>query len=453
MTETGTTPSSQTLPRRWGFAVVWIVLIAIVHGTFGLLYATSLTPQTTHQSLSASGKAYLQSVPGWNTESEQDAAGFNRTALSILHRGLPYSRQGTLILRTAVYSYFVAGCYAIGGLRLLPIIVAQAILSGLTGWMLTVAAGGLFGRRPAVRLIVAVLYLLNLRIAMYAGYVVPLILTLFFTAMALWALTRLAERRAALWLVASLVLGSYTSSTFFVVALAGALWLILRRRSIAGAAVIVLFVALKFAITWTDVAGAATEANREADRGGVFWLSNNPHYDRMRPWSLWEWRPSNPWSTWTMSDQERADHEAYLARSRQNELRATLLWIRENPGHYAQVCLARLRTEFGPYTGDMSPRNRLLSTVIWVLVFPAGFYGLWHWRHHAIGQFSGLMVIMVFTFATFVTEEPYLRYRMPVDLLLTLFAGAAYSDWASRFCRASNSSNTATIRCPKCSTV
>ncbi|MCX6347913.1 MAG: hypothetical protein NTV79_00210, partial [Candidatus Aureabacteria bacterium] len=65
-------------------------------------------------------------------DSEQDAAGFNRTALSILHRGLPYSRQGTLILRTAVYSYFVAGCYAVGGVRLLPILVAQAILSGMT---------------------------------------------------------------------------------------------------------------------------------------------------------------------------------------------------------------------------------------------------------------------------------------------------------------------------------
>ena len=443
MTETGTTPSSRTPSRRWGFAVMLIALIAIMHGAFGWLYATSLSPQAPRQPLSASGEAYLQTAPGWNTDSEQDAAGFNRAALSILHRGLPYSRQGTLIFRTAVYSYFIAGCYAIGGLRLLSILVGQAILSGITGWMLTVAAGGLFGARPAVRLIVAVLYLLNLRIAMYAGYVMPLIPAVFFTAVALWAVTRLTERRAALWLVASLVLGSYTSSTFFVVALAGALWLILRRRSIAGAAVIGLFVALKFVITWSDVAGTATEANRAADRGGIFWMSNNPYYDRMRPWSLWEWRPSNPWSTWTMSDQERVDHEAYLVRAGHNELRATLLWIRENPGHYAQVCLARLRTEFGPYTGEMSPRNRLISTVIWLLVFPAGFYGLWRWRHHAMGRFSGLMVIMVFAFATFVTEEPYLRYRMPVDLLLTLFAGAAYSDWLSRFCR-TNPSNAVT---------
>jgi len=67
-----------------------IALIAIVHSAFGWLYATSLSPQTTRQPLSASGEAYLQSAPGWNTDSEQDAAGFNRTALSILERGLPY---------------------------------------------------------------------------------------------------------------------------------------------------------------------------------------------------------------------------------------------------------------------------------------------------------------------------------------------------------------------------
>jgi len=448
MTETGTTSSSPTASRRWSFAVVVIAVIAILHGIFGWLYATSLSPQTTHRSLHLSGDAYLQSFPNWNTDSEQDATGFNRTALSILHRGLPYSRQGTLILRTAVYSYFLAGCYAIGGLQLLPVVVAQAILSGLTGWILALAASGLFGARSPVRLITAALYLLNLRIAMYVGYVVPSILTFFFMAVALWAFTRLTQPRAPLWFVASLILATYSSSTFFVVALAGALWLILRRRSITGAAVIVLFVALKFVITWTDVAGTATETNRVADRGGVFWLSNNPYYDRLRPWSLWEWRPANPWSAWNMSDQEKADYEAYLVRSGQNELRATLLWIRENPGHYAQVCLARLRTEFGPYTGQMSPRNRLISTVVWLLVFPAGFYGLWRWRHSDMGRFSGLMVIMVFTFATFVSEEPYLRYRMPVDLLLTVLAGAAYAEWASRFCRASNSSNTATIRSP-----
>jgi len=200
-----------------------------------------------------------------------------------------------------------------------------------------------------------------------------------------------------------------------------------------------LFVALKFVITWSNVAGRVAEPNRAADRGGIFWLSNNPYYDRMRPWSLWEWRGANPWSTWKMSDEERERYADYLARSGQNELRAALLWIRENPGHYSQVCLARLRTEFSPYTGEMSPRSRLISTAVWLLVFPAGFYALWRRRHMDSTEFVLWMVSAVFAFATFVTEEPYLRYRVPVDLLLTAFAGLIYCEWLAGLRRANPS--------------
>src|ERR1700733_7503501 len=103
MAENGTDNISQK-PRFHGdVAVALVILIAIVHGAFGLFYATSLSPLGRHDLLSASGDAYLQSFSNWDTTSEQDASGFNRTAVSILHSGLPYSRQGTLILRTAVY--------------------------------------------------------------------------------------------------------------------------------------------------------------------------------------------------------------------------------------------------------------------------------------------------------------------------------------------------------------
>jgi hypothetical protein len=403
--------------------VVLSVAVAVFHLVVGLLYVNRFGPPATLGVLSRSGAAYLESFPGWNTAQEVDSAGFNRAATSILETGLPRSREGTAIWRTAVYSYFVAGCYAAGGVRLLPVAVAQAVLSGLTAAFLMAATGRLFPDRKFAPGIVGGLYLVNLRIAMYAGYVVPLIPTLFLTAVALWAVTR----GSTVWIVAPLILGCYTSSTFFVVALAGAGWLILRRASILGPVLIVALVAFKFVLTWTDAAGAATEPNRAADRGGIFWLSNNPYYERMRPWSLWEWRGSNPWSEWKMSAGEQARHQSYLARCGSNELRAALLWIWERPGNYAQVCLARLRTEFGPYTGEMSPRNRLISTLVWLLVFPAGWWALWQLRGGATGQFVLIVTGAVFLFATLVTEEPYLRYRLPVDLLLTAFAARGYA--------------------------
>lgn len=432
MTETPTTRIARPSRLECRILLALFAVTVLVHGLFGFVYATRLSPQLLGRLSSARGEAYLQGFPGWNTDSELDSTYINRTALSILRRGLPYSRQGTLVLRTAVYSYFVAACYALGGVRLLPLVVAQAVLSGLTGFIFASAAGRLLGGRKFIRAIVATLYLVNLRVAMYVGYVTPLVLTLLFTALAFWGLARWKDRRSPLWIVLGLVLGTYTSSTFFTVALAGASWLLLWRRSFLGFWAITLFVALKFLVTFSNMAGSGIELGRAGDRGAIFWLSNNPYYERMRPWDLWEWRPENQWSTWKMTADERDRHEAYLARSGQNELRATLLWIRENPGSYAQVCLARLRTEFGPYTGEMSPRNRLISTLIWLLVFPAGFYCLWQLRHDPAGQFVALVVIAVFASGTFVSEEPYLRYRMPVDLLLTALAGGSYALWSGR---------------------
>jgi hypothetical protein len=434
-------PTARTiLPQRMLAGIA--VLSVLLHLLVGWAYVERFGPVETRGILKLEGESYFASFPSWNTDDEMDTAGFNRTAMSILSTGLPRSRHGTLIWRTAIYSYFVAAAYALGGMRLWPVLIAQAITSGVVCWLLGCAVLRMDPRCGGAALIAAALYAINLRVAMYVGYVVPLVPTLFFMALTLWAATGQGRGMTALF-TGSLVLGTYTSSTFFIVALAGAVWLAMRRRSIVGASVIVAFIALKFVITWTDIAGGHAEANRTADRGGIFWLSNNPYYERMRPWSLWEWRGSNLWSTWRPTDEEQQRYDSYLARSGQNELRATLLWIRENPGAYLQVCLARLRTEFGPYTGEMSPRNRLISLAMWLLIFPAGFFGLWQWRHDATAQFVGLTVVAMFAFATLVTEEPYLRYRMPAGLMLTAFAGLAYAEC---FCRASNSSNTATIR-------
>jgi hypothetical protein len=404
-----------------------VLVINIVHFSFGLYYARRVAAAI-HPTLTARGEEYLRTYAGWGTDTEMDSAAINRTATSILRRGLPYSRDGTLILRNLAYSYFVAACYAIGGVRLLPVAVAQSILSGLTGAVLAVAAARLFPRRPIAGWIAGGLYLLNARIAMYVVYLSPTILALFFTAVAFWAVTRWTPNS---WRVITtcLVLGVYTSPTFFVVALAAAGWLLLQRAPVAGPIVIVAFAALKFVVAWSNVAGVRTEPNRSADRGGTLWFANNPYYERMRPWSLWELRGNNPHSTWTMSENEYRQYEEYHARAGYDDLRAALLWIRENPGHYAQICLARLRTEFGPYTGQMSPRNRLISTFVWSMLFPAGFCGLWLMRRDPAGQFVVFVVLAVFAFATLVVEEGYLRYRMPVDLLLTAFAAGAYAQW------------------------
>jgi hypothetical protein len=250
----------------------------------------------------------------------------------------------------------------------------------------------------------------------------------------------------------SIVLGIYSQAAFFVVGFAVAIWLawrcfsLKRQMDLIGAIVILLFVGAKFPLTWLDVGGKTHDPARADDRGGTLWLANNPYYESMKPWSLWELRPQNPWSNWKRTDREQRRYEDYLARANGNELTAALLWMRENPMRYAALCAVRLRTEFGPYTGQMSPRNRQISTVIWLLIFPAGLYGLWRERARSVPQLVLLILLAVVGFNTLFIEEGYLRYRMPVDLLLTVFAGATYSQWLAGFRRASNSSNTAAMR-------
>ncbi len=435
----------------------WLILLAIatfvLHLTFGVYYVTKVGSYNPRPSLTATGVDYLRSWPGWDTDSELDSNGLNRTAVSILQTGLPRSRHGAILLRTFVYSYFVAACYAIGGVRLLSLAVPQAALSGLVCLFLGLAARRMSKGHWLTWFTPPLLYFLNLRVAMYTGYVIPVILPLFFTVVALWAATRPVDRIQVGLISVSMGLGVYSQAAFFVVSFAAATWLawrffrFKRRMDLIGAVVIMLFIGVKFPLNWLDLGNSDYDPQRATDRGGTLWLANSPYYESMRPWSLWEWRPvDNPWSTWKRSDREQKRYEDYLTRVNGNQLHAALLWMRENPLHYATLCFVRLRTELGPYTGQMSPRNRQISTVIWLLIFPAGFYGLWKTRTQPVTGLAVLVILAVSGFNTLFIEEPYLRYRMPVDLVLTLFTGVAYAEWLSRFRRASNSSNTAAMR-------
>lgn len=50
-------------------------------------------------------------------------------------------------------------------------------------------------------------------------------------------------------------------------------------------------------------------------------------------------------------------------------------------------------------------------------------------------------------FAALVIEDWYLRYRIPLEVMLTVFAGVGYADGWARW-RRTNSSKTAAIRSP-----
>jgi hypothetical protein len=77
----------------------------------------------------------------------------------------------------------------------------------------------------------------------------------------------------------------------------------------------------------------------------------------------------------------------------------------------------------------MSPRNRMISLTIWLLIFPAGFYGWWLSRKLPVSHFSIAVIATLTIFGALVIVEWYLRYRFPVELLMTVYAGIGYSHY------------------------
>jgi hypothetical protein len=261
----------------------------------------------------------------------------------------------------------------------------------------------------------------------------PTVLLLFFFSLALSAAAgpRTPANRALF--VGAMGLGIFTQAAFFVVATAGAAWLALaafRHREAAaryGCLAIIALIGCRLALPLINFGGAPEDGWRSTDNGGVLWEENNPYYESMRLTFVWEPRPGNPWTVWRVSAQEQQRYDEYKERTHQDLRRAATLWIRENPAQYAKLCFIRLRTELGPYTAVMSPRHRLISTFYWLLIFPAGLFGLWQSRDLGLAWLIGLVMLAVFTFDALVFVEWYLRYRLPVDLALTVCAGVAYA--------------------------
>src|SRR4029077_17508868 len=106
---------------------------------------------------------------------------------------------------------------------------------------------------------------------------------------------------------------------------------------------------------------------------------------------------------------------------------AALLWIREHPTQYAKLVFVRLWTTVGPFTGMMSPRNRLIGVCLWLLIFPAGGYGWWIHRRDPIAMLVVLVAVVVVLSGALVITDWYLRYRLPLEFFMMCYAAITYA--------------------------
>jgi hypothetical protein len=435
------------------------LLTAVSHFILGTWYWSQWVNKEKnppHPPLELRGEDYLRTFSGWGSLNERDSSAYNTAALNVIKSGVPRTRSGAVHMHAPIYCYFLALCYGIGGQNLVSVAVPQAMMAGLICFLVGLVAGRIAPqRKTAATLIAALLYLVNLRAAMYVGFVYPTVLLMLLTALTMAAADRSSQKPAVAVIVGTMALATFAQAAFFGVASGVAAWLLLqswRERSVSqlfGGIAMFVVVALKIV---ASTVGGTKDDLQQLDRG-ILWEVNNPHFEGMRLTSLWENRPGNPWTSWHESEQEQQRYDSYMARAQGDGQRASFLWIRENPGPYATLCAIRLRTALSPFTGQMSPRNRVISTVIWLLLFPASVYGLWVLRRHATGALVMLAYAGYTALATFITEDWYLRFRLPIETMLAVSAAVGYTALAetcrqrvARRRRASNSSNTAAIR-------
>jgi hypothetical protein len=108
-------------------------------------------------------------------------------------------------------------------------------------------------------------------------------------------------------------------------------------------------------------------------------------------------------------------------------------WIKENPKQYFKRCVTQLKIFlFMPYAEGVSLRHKIVSSLIFFTIYPLGYLGI----AKAAGEkkdiallallFIGSMTIFhTFHFSTLLDGE--LRYRLPAELFITIFAAYGVS--------------------------
>ena len=122
-------------------------------------------------------------------------------------------------------------------------------------------------------------------------------------------------------------------------------------------------------------------------------------------------------------------------------LRRGMQFVFENPGRYLQLSLSRIPAyfEFLPKaeSGTLSNLSRVLSFgILWPFML-IGLILAWRRRSHrfwdalATSKFLLVLFVLVYT-GIHVLTWTLIRYRLPVDAVLLVFAGVAF-DWIATF--------------------
>lgn len=344
-------------------------------------------------------------------------------------------------VRPPLYPFFVAMCYALGGVVVLQ--SAQILLSALTAPLIGMLSRGLSGssRAGVAASLAAAIYPWPFEwIGQLASETLFMACAVFSLAAVVWAArTRGARPVAGAGLLVGIAVMARVNMLVLVPALALWLWAVTKFRRAVLFGFVVILTLLPFA-AYNLAAGNGLVLGSSG--GGLnFYIGNNPDAARFYDGSLSddEWRRLNNASA--VGDRALRDAGcvaqtweacmASLPRSQRDAFwyRAGFAYIRSAPGEWAHLELAKLIHYWRPWVDPRvhSPAIVIVSGVSFTTLLVAAASGLRRLRRESVWFVA---LVAVACTATAVGWNIQLRYREALlDPVLIAAAGPALAWW------------------------
>jgi 4-amino-4-deoxy-L-arabinose transferase-like glycosyltransferase len=423
-----------------------LLCIFVFQAGFGLYYVVSEHQRGHYFDPMQSGKSYFerQVLEVWNNpRAWGDLEAYNRAAYSIVTENRIVNSDGKpSAWVTPGYPLVLAMLYTLFGFRFFPILIFNALCVTFSYHLLRKVAERAFS--PATGIATLVLLAINLRVSMFVGYIyTECLFILMVSAGIAWTLkiARHARIRKSSYLGLGLVcgFGILVKPAFLALVpvfgtyLFYEAWRSQKNRipAIALALSIYLLGSFGFLAAWvarnhhaigeplisTSGFYALAEGNQDFYRSFRF-------VDTYR--NAATQNPYGPLIVSNSTGNQEVDEAFALGAQFQR-------WKAENRGFYLWLCAWRFKTFWMPYTADMSPRNRAVSLVIWLLIFPVAFVGAYRQRRNSIVWLLLGGAVALLALPSLVVVGPSLRYQVPAQILLTLLAASEFARIAVRF--------------------
>ncbi len=345
--------------------------------------------------------------------------------------------------RSPIYSYFLAALFYFKPDGLLLVRIAQSVVGALTALNVYYIGKSIFNKRAGI--LAGLLLAVYPYLIYYCGDILKETLFTFLITLTVASLLLAREKPGAAWKIAAGVISGITvlckSTVLPFMALASIWHIFIARRgsfpeSARGFGIVLLFMGLTIS-PWTyrnylEYHRFVLVETRGAEH---FWLANNPVAARFEniPHLDVERLPDK-YAVWcdTAAYQRILDTQPPAEADRTFFREAVAFIVRDKPAYLRLMALRLLHFwRLSPRVATRTNKLIALATSGWMI--PLGFLGMaLSWR--AYWRSTSLLIMLIFSFtAVHIMFWAMIRYRVPIDPFVIIFAGFSIDVFLNKF--------------------